>query len=320
MTSGGPTRAKTRPLRKGRWICFFCLVAFLGTSGVPRAEQIVIDSDEQIRFALEAMEEGDYLRAITELRRFIKFFPNHAKAPRAHHLIGVNHLLREDFDSARRMFQEVIRKYPHKAISGEALLLIGESYYRQGMQEEAAARFEEVVRRYPESELTHAALYRLGWSRIQEDRWREASDVFLEVPKSSGLYTNARNLSEMSLKGLELPRKDPAVAGVASAFMPGLGHAYCGRPRDGLVAFLLNGLFLWATVESFEEDHEALGTIFGLVEAGWYSGVIYSAVNAAHKHNRKVRNDYRRSLPDKFGLDLFATGEGHIGLAFKVTF
>jgi len=58
----------------------------------------------------------------------------------------------------------------------------------------------------------------------------------------------------------------------------------------------------------------------GFVELGLYSGTFYSAVNSAHKHNRKLKNDFLQGLPDAVDLKIFATKEGHIGLALKFTF
>jgi hypothetical protein len=105
-----------------------------------------------------------------------------------------------------------------------------------------------------------------------------------------------------------------------AAILPGLGHAYCERYRDGLVALLLNGLFIWAAVESFDEEHDVLGGILLFVEAGWYAGNIYSAVNCAHKHNRHVKNEFLRMLPDTLDLNVFTSGKGHYGLVLKVDF
>jgi hypothetical protein len=56
------------------------------------------------------------------------------------------------------------------------------------------------------------------------------------------------------------------------------------------------------------------------LELGWYTGTIYGAVNAAHKYNRKVRNDFRRNLTDRINLGLFSTIDGSPGVALKVDF
>ena len=110
---------------------------------------------------------------------------------------------------------------------------------------EAAGFFKKVIETYSQPELKNAAIYRLGWSRMQKDKWQEASKTFNLVEKSSRLYPSASDLSEKALMGEDLPHKSPTTAGVL-AIVPGLGHVYTERYKDGMVAFLLNGLTIWA--------------------------------------------------------------------------
>jgi len=308
-------------MNRASWFLFLLLFLFIPLlqpdSALP--DQIILDSKDQFEYARQRLETGDYQSAVTEFERFIHFFPQDEKVPKAHYLIGVSYLKAKNYEAARGVLEKVYSNYPNRPISGKALFLMGESYYRQGVPKEAVRYFEKVIEEYPKLELKNAAIYRLGWARMQSDNWREASETFKMVQKESPLYANAQNLSERSLEGELLPRKNPTTAGVL-AIIPGLGHAYCNRYKDALVAFLLNGLFIWATVEAFNEDLNVLGGMLLFLELGWYSGNIYSAVNTAHKYNRKARNDFRRSLPDRLDLGLFTTRRGHLGLVLNVNF
>ena len=281
--------------------------------------QITVDSDEQFRFAEQTMNKGDYLRAVVEFERFLQFFPDDKNVPKARLLIAQCYLKARDYESARKILHEALSVYGGNLVGGKALFLMGESYYEQGLFEEAQRYFKGVLGAYSEPELRNSAVYRLGWIQMQTGNWQEASETFKTVGAASPLFPNAQDLSVKSLGGELLPYKDPATAGAVS-IVPGLGHVYCERYKDGLVAFLLNGLFLWATFEAFHEDQEVLGAVLGFVELGFYSGTIYSAVNSAHKYNRKIKDDFLQGLPNAIDLNLFATKEGHIGLALKFTF
>ncbi|MGE5842736.1 MAG: tetratricopeptide repeat protein [Deltaproteobacteria bacterium] len=281
--------------------------------------QITIDSDEQFRFAEQTMNKGEYLRAVVEFERFLQFFPDDKKVPRAKLLIAQCYMKARDYESARKTLHETLNLHRGTMTGGKALFLMGESYYEQGLYEEAEHYFKGVLGAHSEPELKNNAAYRLGWVQMKSGKWQEASETFKTVGAGSPLFPSARDLSVKSLGGELLPYKDPTTAGILSA-VPGLGHAYCERYKDGLVAFLLNGLFIWATIEAFHEDQEVLGAVLGFIELGFYSGTIYSAVNSAHKHNRKVRDDFLQGLPDAIDLNVFATKEGHIGLALKFTF
>jgi hypothetical protein len=300
-------------LLAGVFILFLCLSPAV-------AEQRVIDSGEQFDFARSCMEKGQYQRAIAEFDRFIYFFPDDRRVPLARHLIGICYLKDGRYRDAREVFSRTIRDTPDSPFAGKALFLTGESYYREAMFDRATAFFAEVLKTDPSPQLKNAAHYRLGWTRMQENRWREASEDFMKVERGDRLYPSAAYLSAESLKGDLLPYKDPVCAGVMAGIVPGLGHVYVSRYKDAMVAFLLNGLFIWATIESFHQNHDVLGGILAFFEAGWYAGNIYSAVNVTHKWNKEVRDDFRKGLMDGFDLRLLASRKGPTGLALTFRF
>jgi tetratricopeptide (TPR) repeat protein len=282
-------------------------------------DQVIIDSTSQFEFARTCMERGEYEMAVGEFKRFMHFFPDDTRVPTSRRLMGICYMKDQRFDAAREVFFNILKSEPESAEAGKARLLIGESYYLQGIETEAEHYFGQIIEKYPHGDLKNAAFYRLGWTRMESGSWKEASETFRKVEKDSLFYQSSLELADQSLQGEELPYKSPAFAGTA-ALIPGLGHVYVSRYRDAAVAFLLNGLFIWATVEAFNEDHYTLGGILALVEAGWYAGNIYSAVNCAHKHNRKLKDDFRDGLKDQFDLRLFAGAKGHVGLALTFHF
>jgi len=319
MISGGTPL--TGPIMiKRLWLPALLLLALVFQPAVSHSSAIVINSDDQFFFAEQAMEKGEFMRAVVEFERFIHFFPEHEKVPRARLLVGLCYMKAGDFESARKIFDGVQRDHGGEIPGGKALLLTGESYYRQGIFREAEYYYRQVVQTYPHPELRNSAIYRLGWCRMHTRDWRDASEAFKAVGPNSHLYHPSLVLAQRSLEGETLPYKDPTTAGVLAGILPGLGHAYCNRYRDGAVAFLLNGVFIWAAVESFNNDHEVLGGILIFAELGWYTGNIYSAVNSAHKHNRKIKDDFLKTLPDSLDLRLLATREGHLGLALSFKF
>jgi TolA-binding protein len=302
-----------------RAFCIFVIVSLLHSQSV-FSEQKVIVSDDQFDFARHLMDKKEYRLAVTEFERFVYFFPEDEKVPEARYLRAACYLEAKDYEAARDALIEIQRLYMDRPIWLKALFLIGESYYRQGVPEEAERYFKLVLERGPELSLRNAALYRAGWSQMQQDRWAQASETFKMVEAHTPLYDSAMALSERSLEGESLPFKDPRTAGFLSAVVPGLGHAYCNRYKDGLMAFALNGLFIWAAYEAFEEDHNVLGGILAFMEVGWYFGSIYSAVNCAHKHNRKISDELRQSLPDRMRLQLLSSRDMRLGLALRVEF
>jgi tol-pal system protein YbgF len=301
---------------------FFLTLWALSISAIPSpamSEQIVIDSDDQFQFAHQTLEKGEYQRAVVEFERFIHFFPENEKVPQARYYIGLAYLKGKRYEEARKVLDDVVETYPGRLIAGKALLLVGESYYEQGISEEAGTYFKRVIQEYPLPQLKSLATYRLGWSQMQANRWLEASETFKQVEQGSPLYPSALDLTEISLKGEQLSYKSPTTAGIMAIF-PGLGHVYTKRYKDGMVALLLNGLTIWAAVEAFDQDLDVLGGLLTALEVGWYSGNIYSAVNSAHKYNRKVRDDFRRNLSARFNFEISSTKEVPLSLSLKIEF
>lgn len=302
------------------WSAVIAVLIILCMPNSGSCAQITLDSEDQFGFARYCMETGEYYRAIGEFERFIYFFPNHEQVPEAQYSIGVCYVMGAKYDSARTVLMEVYTKHVELPLGGKALFLMGETYYRQGALDEAEQYFRKVIYDYDQIELRNAALYRLGWSRMKMDQWQDATRFFLDIDEKSNLYGQSVRLSTEALKGDELPQKSPTTAGIMATVIPGMGHVYCGRPKDGLVAFLVNGLFIWAAVESFEHDQDVLGGVLTFLEVGWYSGNIYSAVNCAHKYNRKVKEDFRKGLSERMDLNLFSSRDGYLGLSMRVMF
>ena len=124
------------------------------------------------------------------------------------------------------------------------------------------------------------------------------------MDKSSTLYPKSDYLAQGLDRVQEIPQKSPATAGALAAILPGSGHLYCERYRDAVIAFLLNGAFIWGMVEAFEQKDYVVGGILTFFELGWYSGNIYSAVAGAHKYNRGKKQEYLDHLEKGGGFSL----------------
>ncbi len=101
------------------------------------------------------------------------------------------------------------------------------------------------------------------------------------------------------------------------AVIPGAGSAYVGRWSEAALAFFLTGVFIYATVTSFERDQVAAGTVFGALALAFYGGSIWAAVGGAHKFNDRHRTEYLAQQRTKFGIVVRGRG---VGAAFERNF
>jgi TM2 domain-containing membrane protein YozV len=92
------------------------------------------------------------------------------------------------------------------------------------------------------------------------------------------------------------PYKSSTVAGIMSAIIPGSGKVYVGEVSDGIVAFLVTGIFVFLAYDNFQAGHTTRAWIFTGAAALFYGGNIYGSVAAAQVHNAKITFEFNESL------------------------
>lgn len=90
------------------------------------------------------------------------------------------------------------------------------------------------------------------------------------------------------LSRYEQEKKSTTTAQLLNTFIPGSGYLYVGQTQSAITAFLLNGVFIWASAYFFHQGNTAAGIIFTSLEAGWYFGGIYGAGQEAKFYNERL--------------------------------
>jgi hypothetical protein len=92
--------------------------------------------------------------------------------------------------------------------------------------------------------------------------------------------------------------KSPALAGVLSAVIPGSGQLYSGSLSAAAVTFVLNGLFIGATVELARDKQYVTAAAAGTTASVFYVGGILNAVDLARRRNRIAQQGYADQLEE----------------------
>ena len=102
----------------------------------------------------------------------------------------------------------------------------------------------------------------------------------------------------------ELPqKKSPALAGSLSALLPGAGQAYTGSWQSGAMAFVLNALFLSATLELKDKNLDNTALVSGVVFSITYLGNILNAAESAKLYNKNsnktlIETEKQKQFPE----------------------
>ncbi len=280
---------------------FIVALALLQAISLPSWGREGVAGDHVFEFAESLYGEGDYYRAIGEYKRVIFLHPGDLLAERAHFRIAESFFQAKRWPEAIEACQLFLTKYP-------ASLRYVEMLYLKGRVERQAKRYADALRTFDAivtaRELNYGdkALYQIALIRLEQRDWQGAQESLLQFPPGSPLAFTATAFAAEIGGREEMPRKSPLTAGLLAAVLPGAGHLYAERPRDALMAFLLNGAFILAAVELFRQDNYAAGGIVAFFEAGWYSGNIYSAVSSVHKYNRDREDNLIQKFKDKFSV------------------
>lgn len=258
--------------------------------------RIFLDDAAVWEFAESLYRAGEYYRAISEYQRLIHFFPRSPQATEAQLRIGLAYLQGAE---------------PERALEHIAALREGP----EGPEDTALAGRGDDLR------------YLLGLSLLERDRGRPyplrlegieaALAEFRAIAPDWPERSRVADFVEAMEQPPELPEKSPFLAGTFSAVIPGTGSAYVGRWSEAALAFFLTGIFIYATVTSFERDQVAAGTVFGALALAFYGGSIWAAVGGAHKFNDRHRTEYLAQQRTKFGIVVRGRG---VGAAFERNF
>jgi len=262
------------------------------------------DTGNQFGYAESLFKEGDFYRAITEYKRFIFFFPEEKKTEKCYFRIGESYFKARKWTEAIDALNVFMAKFPYSSMTDDALYLKGMAEKDLKKYDDALSTFEKIIKT-SSGEYRNKAIYQSALVLVDMEKWKRASETFSKIPEESVLSPAARVFSS-GLENIDnLPRKSPVTAGTLSAIVPGAGHLYAERPRDALVAFLLNGAFIWAAVELFDDEKYVAGGVVTFFELGWYTGNIYSAVSSAHKYNKRVKDEFLQNLRSRCSLSYY---------------
>jgi tetratricopeptide (TPR) repeat protein len=254
--------------------------------------------ESQFAFADHLLQNHDHFRAITEFKRYLFLYPSGAKANEANYLLGEALLQTKSYQEAVNHWDRVLQQTPDTPFKEEIQYKTGRTFWELGREDKAMDLWGKILQE-GQSPIKPTAARAVLWGLIKQKRYDSAR---LQL-KNSPLKDSEKEVHEAFFQKAEkLSYKSPTEAGILAAILPGAGHLYLDRRQDAAIDFSINGLFTWAAVSSFQQGNSGLGALLTIIELAWYSGNIYSAVNSAHKLNRKMDADFLEGYGIRFGL------------------
>ncbi|MCB1110551.1 MAG: tetratricopeptide repeat protein [Chlamydiia bacterium] len=183
-----------------------------------------------------------------------------------------------------KRYEQVVQEFVHSALYTatktfpayhDLLIIMYESYLEVGDEEKAYYVFRVIEHHYPDT----AKRLKLSTALIDGDL-----DTLRTIERTD---PSKQYIAEL-LQTYDSKKKSVKKAQTLNALLPGAGYLYVGQKQSALTAFLLNGLFIWASVHFYSKGNYAAGAIFTSFEAGWYFGGIYGAGESAKLYNERL--------------------------------
>jgi len=278
--------------KKIYYLSFILFIVF-SPSFSEGAEKKTDSANLQFEFANYLFNNELYKTSITEFQRFLFLYPKDKRVLKAQYQIGLAYKKQKKYYHAIETFQKIIQHRPINETVVQSAFLLSECYISKNNYHMARSVLESLDKQNV-NKIDHDNLYyQMGWLYIKAKRYSLAHEKFLLINNKSRFPIS--EICNAIEKRKNLPRKNPMVAGILSV-IPGLGQAYCGRYRDAMLSFIVNGIIGWATWESFDNGSPALGTLLTFFGTGFYTGNIYGAANSAHKFNRRIDKKWEMEL------------------------
>ncbi len=272
--------------------------SFAGTPTTPTSPNPT-SSTGLLAFADALLEVGESYRAATEYMRVVHHYGDKDDRVLERALTGLGgaYVAAGRWDDAVDAYIQLYKLFP----SGETRLKLGSALYKAGKNKEAAT-----LLLYDGGDNKAHTIGTLAWLRQEGEKG--APD---DLPKNA--------VAQVVAEARDVDSKSPALAGVLSAMIPGAGHLYVDRPHDALITFIINGLFIWGTVEAVDKEEWGIAAVLGAAELFWYSGGITGAANGAAKWNEREQGYFeRRHEASALPRWTFLAGKDSFGLALGV--
>jgi putative component of membrane protein insertase Oxa1/YidC/SpoIIIJ protein YidD len=246
------------------------------------------DDDPQLRFGKQLMNKGLHAQALLIWSRYLIESPRAVPAE-----VFVNYLacLRATDNPENALYEYETTRTPALRQDPAVLTEVGQCWFQLKNYERAAAAFAAARARLdPASEQADKLTMLRGVAAARRMDWDSARLEFSLIPSTSFYAANARRNVDLLAPADRLPTRNPGLAGVLGV-VPGLGYLYTGHRQTALAALLINGLFGWATVSTFQRQNYGLGALVGVVSLGFYAGNIQGSVRSARRFNQRHREE-----------------------------
>ena len=262
---------------------------------------------QQYRYAEQLFESGDYQAARLAYKRLLFYRPDTEFRDVADYRVAQSYYYQNQPERAEHLFREFLTVHPNSPFGFRSQLMIGQLHFDAGEYSLARTTLFELLHSSEDTEVTAAAHYLRGWCYVHTADWDKAIAELRRVDTfqtDTPSEKNARQLADILLERTPLPHKSPQIAGWLSTVVPGSGQFYVGRVKEGVLAAVLSGTFIYLVADAIRERRYLDCAGISLVGWQFYWGNRVDAQRFAAEYNSHRERELIETLKKSSGRPL----------------
>ena len=258
----------------------FLLLLFLYATA--SCQNILQRQDYKRLFADHLFCSGDYLRAVEEYESCLHFGYNDTIDFKI--MLSLNAMNKYDLAEQKSVRLMSNSSFKDLVVAERLKILM------------TGGNFSGLRDLYSSSRSEYTAAKKLrNFSFFYSDKDSLPSPPYLLIPFNEAESSELQTLYD---KKMNLPSKDPVLAGFLSVMFPGAGKIYTEEYGDAVFAALATGIFGYIAYSSFKADHTFRGYLFSGIAGWFYAGGIYGSAASAQIFNAKVSFSFTKLLDE----------------------
>ena len=256
-------------------------------------------ADWQYRYAEQLFESGDYRAARLAYKRLLFHHPDTELRDIVDYRIAQSYYYQNEAIRAEGLFRKFPTIHPNSPLRFQSQLMLGQLHFDAGEYSLARSSLFELLHANTEPEVVAAAHYLRGWCYIHTTDWNKAISELRQVDISqiSTLHEKkAHELADTLLEETPLPFKSPEVAVWLSTVVPGSGQIYVGKIKEGILAAVLNGTFIYLAVDAIRDRRYIDCAGISLVGSQFYWDNRTGAQQLASEYNKHHEQAFIEAL------------------------
>lgn len=242
----------------------------------------------ELRLAEKYYEKGEYYQALTEIDRMTDFYNQGKPGSDAYLLRGKTLFMGDNYTGALGSFTDCIEKFPSSPQAEEAMYLTGRTRMVYGSTLYSARDLSRYLNLFPQGRFAEDAKRDICYiTALGNDLKgaREEIKNYTELHPDGKYAADLAEIDQLIIDEINRPRKSVALSVGCSFLIPGFGHFYTGKIKEGLLSLASNALFIFLTADAIVDQDRFRALFFGFVGLTFYQHSLVSAVSNVYEYN-----------------------------------